>query len=110
MSNITRKRGDTYADVFVVKSNLTGEPLNITGSSFFLTIDPNKEPTSAATNVYKLTGVITNSSAGEVEFAPSAVQADLVGDYFYEVEMVDAAGRRRTIVSGKYKYVQDIGK
>ena len=110
MSDITRKRGDTYADEFVIREQSTGNPVNIVGCSFFLTIDPNKFPTSAATNVYKLTGQILDAAAGRVAFAPTEVQANLVGKYFYDVEMIDTSGRRRTVMAGKYDSTQDIGK
>lgn len=40
----------------------------------------------------------------------AAMQTDRVGDFYYDVQMVDGAGRKRTIVSGKYKYAQDITK
>jgi hypothetical protein len=110
MTDITRKRGDTYADEFVLKSKVTGQPINLTGYTFLLTVDPNKEPTSAATNAYQLTGTILDAVGGRVEFAPTAMQADRVGAFFYDVQMVDGAGRKRTVVSGKYKYEQDITK
>ena len=110
MTDITRKRGDTYADEFVVRSVSTGSPLNLVGSTFFLTVDPDQFPTTATANLYKLTGVLTDAVNGKVEFAPTAVQADKVGKYFYDMEMVDAAGRRRTLDAGKYTYIQDIGK
>lgn len=110
MSDITRKRGDTYADEFIIKSTATDTPINITGYSFTLTVDPEKAPTSAANNLYSLTGVVVDAANGRVEFAPTALQADHVGKYFYDVQMTDGAGRKRTIVSGKYTYTQDITK
>lgn len=110
MTDIVRKRGDTYADEFTIKSASTKLPLNITGYTFLLTVDPASNPTSSASNLYQLVGTILDAAAGRVEFAPSATQADRVGSFFYDVQMVDGAGRKRTIVSGKYKYVQDITK
>lgn len=110
MSNIERKRGDTYADEFTIKSATTGSPINITGYSFLLTVDPSAEPVSAATNLYTLTGTIISGPEGRVEFAPTATQANQIGSFFYDVQMVDGAGRKRTIVAGKYTYKQDITK
>lgn len=110
MTDIIRKRGDTYADEITIKSATTGLPINITGYSFLLTLDPAKEPTSAALNVYQLTGVILDAAAGRVEFAPTTLQADQVGVFYFDVQMVDGAGRKRTIESGKYTYKQDITK
>lgn len=110
MTDITRKRGDTYADEFTIKSASTKLPINITGYTFLLTLDPEKSPATADNNVYQLVGTILDAAAGRVEFAPSALQADLVGSYFYDVQMIDGAGRKRTIITGKYRYVQDITK
>lgn len=111
MTDIERKRGDTYADEFTVTSETTGAAIDITGYTFLLTVDPSKAPANADANLYSLTGVITNAAGGVVEFAPSAVQADQTpGDYWYDVQMTDTSSRIRTIASGQYKYVQDITK
>ena len=111
MTDITRKRGDTYADEFTINSATTGRPLDITGYTFVLTVDPEKSPASSANNLYQLTGAIVGAAtAGRVEFAPSAIEADQVGTFYYDVQMIDGAGRKRTIEGGKYKYSQDITK
>lgn len=110
MSNITRKRGDTYADELTLTSSSTGLPIDITGYSFLMTLDSRQSPDDETTQVYQVTGSILSGVNGRVEFAPTAMQTDRVGDFYYDVQMVDGAGRKRTIVSGKYKYVQDITK
>lgn len=110
MTDFTRKRGDTYADEFTVTSTTTGAAVDITGYTFKMTLDPSKTPTDATQNIYQLTGTIIDAAAGRVEFAPSSVQADHVGTYYFDVQMIDGAGRIRTIDSGKYVYTQDITK
>lgn len=110
MADITRKRGDTYADEFIIKSARTKLPIDITGYTFLLTLDPEKSPQSNVNNLYQLTGTILDAAAGRVEFAPSISQANLLGNYFYDVQMIDGLGRIRTIIAGRYKYVQDITK
>lgn len=110
MTDITRKRGDTYADEFIIKSSTTKLPINLTGYTFLLTLDPVKAPADATNNVYQLTGTILSAPDGRVEFAPSALQADRVGTFYFDVQMVDGVGRKRTVDSGKYKYEQDITK
>jgi hypothetical protein len=110
MIDIERKRGDTYADEFIIKSKATKKPVNITGYTFLLTVDPEKAPVDAANNLYQLTGTILDAVAGRVEFAPSALQANQLGNFFYDVQMIDGAGRKRTVESGKYKFTQDITK
>lgn len=110
MTDFTRKRGDTYADEIIVTSTTTGLPINITGYTFKMTVDPSKAPIDATANLYQLTGTILDAAAGRVEFAPTAMQADHVGVFYHDVQMIDVAGRIRTIDSGKYTYTQDITK
>lgn len=113
MTNITRKRGDTYADEWEVTSETTGAAIDITGYTFLLTVDPEKAPEDDTNNLFQITGVITDAENGLVEFAPSSVQADNLGSYFYDIQMIDDTSptpRKRTIDSGKYKFVQDITK
>jgi hypothetical protein len=110
MTDITRKRGDTYADEFTLTRKSSGLALNITGYSFVLTVDPSAAPADDTNNLYALTGTILDAAAGRVEFAPTAMQADQLGKFYYDVQMTDGAGRKRTIASGKYTYTQDITK
>ncbi len=111
MTAITRKRGDTYADEITVTSATTGLPIDISGYSFVMTLDPEKAPATAANNLYSITGTIIDGPAGRVEFAPSALQADQApGTYYYDIQLIDGALRKRTIALDKYVYQQDITK
>lgn len=110
MVAITRRRGDTYADEIIVKSSKTKLPINIAGYTFVMTLDPNKAPPDATTNLHSITGTILDAAAGRVEFAPSPTQADHVGTFYYDVQMTDGAGRKRTIALDKYVFPQDISK
>jgi hypothetical protein len=110
MTDITRRRGDTYADEFTIKSKKTRQPIDITGYTFLMTLDPSRSPVNSSSNIYQLDGVIVDAVNGRVEFAPSAPQADRIGKFFYDVQMIDGAGRKRTVVLAKYTYEQDITK
>lgn len=110
MTAIVRRRGDTYADEIIVKSKATKLPIDITGYSFVMTLDTRQDPPDTSTNVYTLNGVIVDAAAGRVEFAPSSLQADQLGTFFYDVQMTDGAGRKRTVILDKYVYKQDISK
>ena len=110
MTDIKRKRGDTYGNEFQVISETTGLPIDISGYSFVLTVDPQDDPAGSGNNVFQLTGTITDAANGLVEFAPNATQADNLGSWFYDVQMTDGSGRIRTILDGRYIVVQDITK
>jgi len=110
MTAITRKRGDTYAETITV-TDTAGTAINITGYTFKLTVDPEKAPATAANNLFSITGTILSAVAGTVEFALSALQADQApGTYYFDIEMIDGAGRIRTIALNKYVVTQDISK
>lgn len=104
--NVTRKRGDTVPDVFTVSKGRT--PANIAGCTFKLTLDTRKSPTDSTTQVYQLVGTV--SALGKVSFKPTALQADKVGYFYYDIEMVDSYGDTQTILEGTYTYTQDITK
>ena len=107
---LVRSRGDTYGDEFLIRSAATGLPINLTGCSFLMTLDPEQAPATNTNNVFQLTGSVLDAATGSVEFAPSAGQADLVGSYFFDIQMTDAVGRKRTIKYGTYTFKQDITK
>ena len=110
MTDITRKRGDTYGIEFAITDS-SGTAIDVTGYTFLMTVDTSKAPTNSDNNVFQLTGTITDAAAGLVEFAPTALQADMTpGTYFFDCQMTDDTGRIRTIDSGKFKIVQDITK
>lgn len=111
MTDITRHRGDTYADEIAVTNSSTKTAVDITGYTFIMTVDPNKYPDDATNNIMQITGNITDAANGLVEFAPTVQQADIVpGIYWYDIQMTDTLGRIRTIDYGKYKVIQDITK
>ena len=106
--DIERKRGDTYPIEIIVNSN--GSPLNISGASFVLTVDPSKTPVDNTNNLFALTGTITDAPGGRVSFTPTELQADHVGRFFHDIQMTDGSGAKRTIDSGKFTFTQDITK
>lgn len=107
---IERMRGDTRYDVFTLAYRETRQPYPLTGWTFVLTVDPLQNPTDATGNLFALTGVILNEAGGEVGFAPSALQADHVGAYYYDVQGTDPTGLVHTLVKDTYTFLQDITK
>lgn len=106
--DIERKRGDTYPIEIVV--NADGAPLNVTGTSLILTVDPEKAPLTAAANLFQLNGVVTDGPNGRVAFTPTPVQMDHVGKFYFDIQMTDGTGAKRTVAEGKFIFTQDITK
>lgn len=110
MTDLTRKRGDSYADEIVV-TGPTGAAVDITGYTFMMTVDPSPSPADNVTKTFEVAGTILDAANGVVEFAPTTVQTDVTpARYYYDIQMTDDVGRIRTIVSGAYTIVQDITK
>jgi hypothetical protein len=107
---ITRTRGDTYADSFTISNAATGDVVNLAGCSFKLTLNSVQNPVDTTTQVYQLDGVITDATTGVVEFAPTEAQANQIGFFYFDIEMTDGQGYKRTLVKDSYIYKQDITK
>lgn len=107
---ITRYRGDTLGDKFVVTSDGT-TPVDITLYSARLTINAVKDPSVTDTPLYTLVGTAVDPVNGVFLFEPSALQADQVpGKYYYDVELTTPAGKIVTIAKGSYIFKQDVSK
>lgn len=110
MTDITRHRGDTAADLITIQTS-AGVAIDITGYAFILTVNSEENPPDVATELYSLTGTILDAAAGTVEFVPTAMQADQKPhEYYFDIQMTDDVGRIKTIDKGSYTYVQDISK
>lgn len=107
---ITRFRGDTYADSFTITNAATGNVVNLTGCSFKMTLNTLKNPPDATTQVYQLIGTIDDPTTGVVNFTPTAQQANQVGFFYFDVEMTDGMGIPHTLVKDSYIYQEDITK
>ena len=103
-------RADTVPFTFTLVDE-DGSPIDITGSTFILTVDPEPDPVDASANLFTVPGVITDGPGGVVQFTPSSVDLDQTPDtYFYDVEWTDAGSNIRTIVNGEFEIRQDISK
>ena len=112
--NLTRARGDTYAELFQLKQS--GSPVNIAGDTFTLTLDSREDPTDSTTQVGSAwAGVIVDAGNGIFSAAPTLTDANALvpgTPYFYDVQWVDGggAGPKRTILKGSLTVIQDITK
>lgn len=108
---IFRKRGDTAPDVVVV-TDAAGAPRDITGFSFKLTVNRERNPADASGQLAQRVGVLDGDPlTGRVQFPWDALTADQVpGKYWYDIEQIDGSGFVLTIAKQKYVFTQDITK
>ena len=109
MTDFRRFRGDTYADEIIV-TDLNDDPIDVTGYTFLQTVDPSPAPEDDTNNVFQVVGIIVDGPAGRVQFLPTVIQSDNVGNWFHDIQMVDGGGIIRTIDNGRYDIIQDITK
>lgn len=108
-TNLCRLRGDTTTIAIRLTTDGT-TPIDITGNTFLLTIDPSQTPIDNSNNVLQLTGVIINAADGRVGFTPTTPQANIApGVYFYDIQWT-AGATIRTIMRGQFEVQQDITK
>lgn len=107
--DLTFQRGDTIRWTFTILNPST--PIDVTGYSFLLTVDPSSAPVNSSMNLFQLSGVLLDAPNGIVQFSMSPTQSDQVpGEYFYDLQMTDVAGSIRTIAKGSFSFEQDITK
>ena len=107
-SEICRKRGDTYAIEIEVKDKNTGVALDITGNTFTLSVSEEEEP-ATANYLFQSTGAILVAVDGTVTFPITDPDADNLGDFYFDIEMV-VGTIKTTVMGGTFTLFQDIGK
>ena len=109
MTELSRFRGDTVPDEFIVD-----EP--ITGLSFLLTISTEENPSDTNEQLVQMVGEIVNSITGVVHFRPTLAESNALepGDRFFDFQVVSprVSGDPdvRTLDKGPYEIKQDITK
>lgn len=107
--NICRVRGDTFP--FSVTITQAGTPVNITGYTIVMTVDPSDEPADALANLFTTTAAITDGPNGVATFTLTVGNANQApGDYFHDMQLTDGGGAIRTFAKGTYQVLQDITK
>ncbi len=103
-------RGDSDAKGFIVQSSI-GIAIDITGFTFKLTVNSEKDPTGTANQKFTIVGALTDALAGKVAFSPTITDTDIAPEtYFYDIEQTDGSGKISTLLIGKCVIVQDITK
>lgn len=109
---IERTRGDTLTpEEITVVNKKTGVALLIAGHTFLLTVDTLADPPDNTTEVFQVTGVITDAVNGIVEFPLTNSDADNVGNFFFDIQMTEtSSGKKDTVMNGSFNMEQDITK
>lgn len=103
-------RGDSSAKGFIIQDS-SGVAIDITGFTFKLTVNSEKDPTDQINEQFSIVGAITDALAGKVAFSPTITDTDITpGTYFYDIEQIDAGGGKATLIVAKVLIVQDITK
>ena len=114
MSNeLTFFRGDSYAKGITLKDKATKLPLDITGCTFIMTVDSEKDPPDDTTKLFEVVGVVdADPLTGKVSFTPTEVNtAQEPEKYYYDVQGVGGIlGVKRTVLKDAFIITQDITK
>ena len=103
-------RGDSAAKGFVVQDS-AGVAVDVTGFSFKLTVNSEKDPASTTNQQFTIVGALVDATAGKISFSPTTTDTDIApGTYFYDIEQTDAGGGIATLIIAKCIIVQDITK
>ncbi len=103
-------RGDSDAKGFAVQDS-DEVAIDITGFTFKLTVNSEKEPTNQDNEQFTIVGVITDAPGGLVAFSPTSVDTDITpGTYYYDVEQINTDSAKKTLIVAKVTIVQDITK
>ena len=102
-----RATGDT-SPIDLRLTDAAGAAIDVTGYTFTLGVNEDENPADPeASNVFDVTGSITDATAGRFRFAVSQINADLLvvlasGEpYWFSVRATDGDGGATTIMKGR---------
>ncbi len=114
LGELTFFRGDSYPIELTIKDKENSAAIDITGYSFTMTVNSEKDPADDANLQFFIAGVVDPDQVvnkGKVAITPSVDHTDLPSaTYYYDIEMTDLSGNVRTIGKDKFKITQDITK
>ena len=107
VKKVERQRGDDHDHLFqVLDGDYAAIPL--TTETFRLTINSEENPTDDTNQLYTVLGSIVEASTGKISFVLTGTLD--IGNYFFDIQMTDTAGKKRTIAKGQWNIIQDITK
>jgi len=108
--DIERYRGDT-TPIVVELVDADCEPIaeTILGASFRLTVSQEEWPDTNPA-LFEIVGTDLDDTNKTITFAFTAVEADNIGAFYYDVEMTESGGVIHTVLKGLMVFEQDITK
>jgi hypothetical protein len=106
---IDRSRGDTYRIGLTFKES-DGSLIDLSGGTITLTVNEENAPDDTANELFQSVGVDGDLTNGYAHFPLTADDADHLGRFYYDIEFIDANGKKRTLLEGEYLVSQDITK
>ena len=102
-------REDGFPFSFTLSQGTPPVIIDLTGSTFLLTVDLQPFPPDAVNNLFQLSENNTPGPTGVVQFLPTQANMDQTPTvYFYDVQWTDAAGNVRTAIAGQFEIVGQI--
>lgn len=109
MTDIVRRTGRTSPLKYQCISKETGLPVDITGWTFTLVVDPEQHPASSSANVITIAGVVTDAANGKFEFRPTPTDAATVyANHYFDAKYTNASGKVGDVDSGTWNQLQAI--
>lgn len=106
---LTRKRGDTKSIGMTLKDS-DGAVINVTGYTFSLSVNSDEEPLNTDNELFTSVGVLVDAVNGKISFPVGSSEADNVGEFYYDAQLIDTATEKLTFLRGAFLMTQDIGK
>ena len=105
-TDINRYRGDTKD--LVLKLTQNKRVFDLAGFSAVLSVINEENPTSGSYEFQS--NAVADEVAGTLTFPFISSDVDLVGDFYYDIQLTDGAGKISTIRKGRMVFTQDITK
>ena len=96
--------GNDWAAVVNLKQPDSGNSLNITGWTFWVTITKDKTWDDSEAYVHK-SFTPSNPASGEINLSVRADQLTIPGVYYRDIKAKSATGARTTLVTGTFELV-----
>ena len=98
-----------YKDITVTVKDANGDPINITGYTFWLTVKIRETDPDEDAVIQKKVTSHTNPSAGITTFSLDTDDTDIdAKDYQYDIQMKATSGAITTLLRGTFIILQEI--